>query len=313
MARKLTLVQPATRPPLEQAVDDYLLACRADGLSPKTVRYAYGFPLRQIFLPWAAANGITRPEQLDSRTLNLFSAHLMDVGGKNGELKPASVWTYQKGVKGLIAYLKKEGEPVTGDMKLTKLPRRLVTVLTPQEVDRLEQAAKSERDKLIVRVLAEAGLRRAELAGMKVRDLTDEGGRHFVLIHGKGSRDRKVPVTPSVARRLRRLANGRGKDERVFLSLRKRDGVYEPLTEGGVTQMITALGEEAGLDKKVTPHLLRHTAATYMLRRGVDSLLVAQVLGHSSLSMIQRVYSHLSSTDAHVAVMRALTGDKDDE
>ena len=314
MPTKLTVVEPKAPSPLVQAVEDYVASLKALGRSPKTYKFAVGFPLREIFLPWCAANGIHSPEQLDNRTLTRFQAQLMDGGGKTGRpLKRSSVHSYAKAVKGFVSWMKAEGEKVTGDVKLPRLEQRHVQVLTPKEVDALEAAAQTERDKLIVRLLAETGIRRAECAGLKVRDLHEEGGRHYLLVHGKGSRDRKVPITLKVARRLRKLINGRPRDSRIFLALHRQDGEYEPLSDSGITQMITALGEKAGLEKRVTPHLFRHTAATYMLQRHVDSLLVAQILGHSSLQMIQRVYSHMTPTDAHVALMRALTATEEDD
>jgi integrase/recombinase XerD len=63
-----------------------------------------------------------------------------------------------------------------------------------------------------------------------------------------------------------------------------------------VQPLIRDLGEKAGIRQRVHPHLFRHAAATYMLQRGMNPLLVAQVLGHSSLVMIQRVYAHLTPT-----------------
>jgi len=74
--------------------------------------------------------------------------------------------------------------------------------------------------------------------------------------------------------------------------------------------MIRDLGERAGSGKRVHPHLFRHSAATYMLQRGMNPLLVAQVLGHSSLAMIQRVYAHLTPTDAHQALMQVLRAER---
>lgn len=64
---------------------------------------------------------------------------------------------------------------------------------------------------------------------------------------------------------------------------------------------------KAGIDKRVYPHLLRHSAATHMLRRGMNPLLVAQILGHADLSMINAVYSHLSMEDAHAALLRVMS------
>jgi integrase/recombinase XerD len=71
------------------------------------------------------------------------------------------------------------------------------------------------------------------------------------------------------------------------------------------------LAERAGLRQRVTPHTFRHSAATWMLRSGMNPLLVAQVLGHTSLDMIQNVYSHLTPTDAHPELMAALQADRD--
>lgn len=294
---------------LETLVSDYLASCRAARLSPKTIRFSYGYPLTAVFLPWARRNGIEEIEQLTTRRLDRLSGELMDTGGKRGELTTASVWTYMKAIRRFLAWAKAEGEMVNAEAKLPKLPYRLVEILTPAEVQRLEGAAVSERDKLIVRILADTGLRRGELTGLTRRDLLEEGGRWYLKVHGKGARDRKVGVTPALARRLRRFLNGHhdlGID-RVFVSLYRRPtGEYAPLTESGITQMITTLGQRTGLAKKVTPHVFRHTAATMMLRRGMNPLLVAQVLGHSSLQMITRVYSHLTPSDAHEALMQAL-------
>ena len=74
-------------------------------------------------------------------------------------------------------------------------------------------------------------------------------------------------------------------------------------------QMVRDMAERAELKQRVTPHVFRHSAATWMLQRGMNPLLVAQVLGHSSLDMIQNVYSHLTPTDAHRELMAALRSD----
>ena len=70
--------------------------------------------------------------------------------------------------------------------------------------------------------------------------------------------------------------------------------------------MIRNLGEAAGVRKRVYPHLLRHSFATWQLSRGMNPIQLAQILGHSSLAMIQNVYSHLSPSDAYEAMLRAL-------
>src|SRR5215472_16233511 len=71
----LKVVEPAKPTTLEGLVEDYLASCRARGLSPKTIRDNYGYALKSVFLPWAAAEGITDPDQVTSRALDRFTAH----------------------------------------------------------------------------------------------------------------------------------------------------------------------------------------------------------------------------------------------
>lgn len=309
---KLRVVPSATPSPLVRLVEDYLGDVRARGLSPKTIRYGIGWPLHEIFLPWCADNGINSVEQLDNRTCNQFSAHLHEHGGKKGALKPASIWTYSKSVRRFLAWAKGEGEKVGGEVKLPKLPQVMLEILSTNEITELEDAAASERDKLIVRVLADGGMRREELSRITTKDLLEEGGKSYLLIHGKGGRDRKVPVAPSVARRLRKYISSRPKDvdsTQVFLGLKRRpDGTIRPLTPSGITQMVGALGERA-LGKPVHPHQLRHSFITEMRRKRVDPILVAQIVGHTSLQMIMKVYDHMTPADAHDELMRALRVD----
>lgn len=301
---------------LSRLVEDYLAHCRAAGLSPKTVRHSYGYPLRSVFLPWAAEQGISQSDQLDNRTLDRFVATLLEQGGRRGELSRHSAWTYAKAVKRFLAWLSEEGEAAPGQVTLPKLPKRLVETVDRTEVQRLEDAALSERDAVILRTLADTGLRVGELVALRTSDLVERDRiHHFLRVQGKGGRERMVPISAGLFRRLQRyLERKRPADaagDRIFVSNRRspRSGEYEPLTESGVQQMIRDLGERAGLGKRIHPHLFRHSAATHMLRRGMNPLLVAQVLGHSSLAMIQNVYSHLTETDAHDALIAALKDD----
>ena len=74
--------------------------------------------------------------------------------------------------------------------------------------------------------------------------------------------------------------------------------------------MVEMLGRKAGLRKKVHPHLFRHSLATNLLRKHVNPVQVRDILGHTSLAMIDRVYSHLVASDAHQALMEALRADE---
>lgn len=310
----LTLVkgQPTA---VARMVEDYLAHCRAAGLSPKTIKHGYGYPLRAVFVPWCLDNDIEKPEQLTSRVLDRFVSDLLEHGGKRGPLSKHTAWSYAKAAKGLVAWAKKEGADIEGQVQLPRLPKRLVDTLTRDEIQRLEDAASTERDALIVRILADTGIRVGELVQLRARDLSEQERNLFIKVRGKGDRERLVPVTSALFRRLTRYATKQRPEDtasdRLFLSRRRSrtSTDYAALTESGVQQLIRDLGEKAGVKKRVHPHVFRHSAATHMLRRGMNPLLVAQVLGHTSLAMIQNVYAHLTPTDAHLALMAALRED----
>jgi integrase/recombinase XerD len=301
--------------PIECLVDDYLAHCRASGLAAKTVSGAYAFPLRQVFLPFCKAEGITEPSQLTNRVLDRLAAQLLETGGARGQLSKATTHSYLRPVNQMLKWAKEEGE--IGDVKahLPRLPKPLIDVLSRDEITKLEDTARNERDKLIVRVLADTGIRVGELVKLRVGDLVErERGQTFLRIRGKGDRERWVPAVPKLARRLQRYVRGRPHDvssDRIFLGLKRRAGAdeLEPLTESGVQQLVRWLGRTAGLTQRVYPHLFRHSFATWALARGMNPIQLAQLLGHSSLVMIQNVYAHLSPGDGWKAVSDLLADD----
>ncbi|MGH7867690.1 MAG: tyrosine-type recombinase/integrase, partial [Candidatus Dormibacteraceae bacterium] len=228
-----------------------------------------------------------------------------------------SVWTYVKAVKRFFAWAKGRDQRVQAEAELPKLPRKLVEILSRDEIKLLEVKAGNERDALIVRILADTGLRVGELINLKIDSVIQRDRAAFLRVQGKGDKERLVPILPSLHRRIKRYAEGLREMEtasrRLFLS-RRRDptsGDYKALTESGVQQMVREVADRARLSKRIHPHVFRHSAATFMLQRGMDSVLVAQVLGHESLQMIQRVYSHLTPLDAHKALASALSEDED--
>lgn len=311
----LSVVEPTAPSALEQLVEDYLASCRARGLAPRTVSEAYGYPLRRVFLPFCAERGITAPNQITRRVLDALSSRLLEEGGPRGKLSKFTVHSYLTAINAFLSWARREGE-VADDVKAQRprLPKHLVETLTRDEIQRLEDVAPNERDKLIVRILADTGVRVSELTGLRVGDVVDESRRAFIRVRGKGDKERMVPLVPALGRRLRHYARRTRPDDvlsdRLFLSLRRRPGGdYEPLTRSGVDQILRSLAARARIKKPVHAHVFRHSFATYSLSRGMNPVQLAQILGHSSLAMIQNVYSHLNAQDAYEAILKALGTD----
>lgn len=313
---ELVVVTPPAPTALARLVDDYLMSCRARGLAPNTVQVSYGYPLRGVLLPWCAERGIGDLAQLDARAVDAFTVHLHDAGGKNGgTLSKASVHAYVRAVRGFLGWCEKEGEAVAARPSLPRLPRRALDVLDREEIARLETAAPTERDRLIIRILGDCGLRAAELCQLTVDDVVRHDRQAFLRVHGKGERDRLVPLPPALLRRLDRYVKGTrpaaASSPRLFVALRRGPGGgYPPLTPSGVLQLVRSAAERAGITKRIYTHLLRHSFITNALRGGMNPMMIAQVAGHTSLRMIERVYSHLDQADAYEAMIRLLKAEK---
>jgi integrase/recombinase XerD len=158
-------------------------------------------------------------------------------------------------------------------------------VLSGPEIAQLEGAANSERDKLIVRILADCGVRPGELCGLTTDSIRLDDGMAFLKVRGEGDPERLVPILPDLAGRIERFIKDRpvdAKGDRLFVSLRRgRDGGYAPLTQSGVMQLVRGLADKAGISKRVHPHIFRHsyvigTYAAARERAEVDEL-IAQV------------------------------------
>lgn len=304
---KLNIVKDHTAP-MARWVEDYLAACRSRGVKPSTIRDAYGFPLRSIFLPWCEREGITHPSGVEQRTLERFAGELRDgVGTRSGRpLSENTVWTYLKSANQFLAWAAAEGEGEVGArVKLRKPPGRKVVVLERDEIKQLERAAVTERDKVMIRLLADTGLRPGELASMRGSDVQRNARRHYVRVRGKtGERD--VGVTPEMYRRLGQLA--RGEEEPIFVGIRRdrRTGEKEPLTVNGIRQMIRDLALDVGIRSIVTPYTFRHSACHWMLINGMPTVEVASILGHGSEEMIREHYANIGREDAHDKLMALL-------
>jgi integrase/recombinase XerD len=303
-----------------QLVRDFLTDCErraklpADNderLSRKTIR-EYRQPLEQVLLPFCERQGITDVQQLTKPELERLREDLAANGARSGrQLKTPTVNSYLRSINACLSWGRKKGKGVEGTVQLYKQKRPHLNVLSRDEISRIENAAERERDRLIVRLLADTGIRVGELINLSVVDLVTEGDRVYLRVRGKTDQ-RDVPLLPDLNKRLRRYISEtrpkRPANDRVFLAARRRPGGgVEALTESGVQQIVRELAETAEIGRRVYPHLFRHSYITYQLGR-MPAHYVRDIVGHQSLAMIDRVYSHIKPAELYDRAAQAERG-----
>ena len=204
-------------------------------------------------------------------------------------------------LRSFYRHLRRE-ELVSEDPTATLSPpaksRKLPQVLSQAEVTKLLDSARGSdpialRDRALLEVMYGCGLRASEAIGLEVGDADIRHG--YVRPHGKGSKDRIVPLGREASRALERyLRSGRpelvhGEPQRkLFVNF--RGGA---LSRQGLYKVIQRHAKAVGLDGKMSPHTLRHTFATHLLSGGCDLRSVQEMLGHADVATTQ-LYTHLS-------------------
>jgi integrase/recombinase XerD len=278
----------------DQLADQFLNHLRVEkGLAKNTIQ-AYSQDLTR-FLAFLESHGDLSP-------LALTRDHISEyIGSLEGLLSKRSAARNLSALKQFFRFLVASGMIGASPAKLLsapKIPLRLPVVLSPSEVELLlaqpdPGARLGGRDKAMLELLYATGLRVSELVGLKVQNVNLEAG--FVRTLGKGSKERVVPMGAKAADALREYLL----DERpallrnrtspyVFLNLRAR-----PMTRQGFWKIIRQYGVQTGIQKEITPHMLRHSFATHLLQYGADLRSVQVMLGHSDISTTQ-IYTHVT-------------------
>jgi integrase/recombinase XerD len=159
-----------------------------------------------------------------------------------------------------------------------KRPKTLPTVLSPEEVARLIEAAKPGRQRVMVQTAYACGLRINELLQLRVADI-DSARMVVVVRQGKGRKDRLMPLSPRLLTELRAY----WRQDRPAMWLFPGLVPDRPLTDGTFHRWFQGLVVRAGFRKRVTCHTLRHSFATHLLEAGVDLATLQALLGHSHL------------------------------
>jgi integrase/recombinase XerD len=178
------------------------------------------------------------------------------------------------------------------DLPYPKRPKRLPSILSPDEVARLINGANNLLDYAMLMTLYATGVRRAELCRLKVEDIDSE--RMIVHIRrGKGNRDRDVPLTPKLLQTLREYWRWMKPKSYLFPGMINNWRADKPLTPKCIWNAVQDAAKRAGIKKRVSPHTLRHSWATHLLENGTDVRTIQMLMGHADLRATT-IYLHLS-------------------
>lgn len=264
------------------------------GLSRNTIE-AYHRDLTR-FLLYLKGKGIEDPAKVEKLDIQAFLLAL-----KRDRLSARTIARNLVALRTFFRYLIEEAllrkNPVE-ELESPRLARKLPEILSPAEVERLLQQPESQtllggRDRAMLEVLYAGGMRVSELVKLTLNQVNLEGG--YILLYGKGSKERVVPIGQEALKWVIRYLNTirpsllKGK-ESPYLFV-NRSG--KPLSRQRFWQTLQVYGRRAGIGKKITPHLLRHSFASHLLEGGADLRSVQVMLGHSDISTTQ-IYTHVT-------------------
>jgi len=304
------LSRPEIGVSLIKPVDDFLNFLSVEkGASANTIA-AYRNDLQQLAEFIRSTPNANGWAGLDRSTIQDFILDLKQRG-----YTATSVARKVAAVRSFYAFLAAEGivpgNPTEG-LSSPRVGKTLPKAITPNEVDELlEQPSRratpeARRDRAMLELLYATGMRVTELVSLDITNLSLESGRPYVRCLGKGAKERTIPIHDQALETLHEyLEEGRSvlvrNREELALFVNRRG---ERLTRQGFWLILKGYAKSANLGSDVTPHTLRHSFATHMLRGGMPLRNVQEMLGHANISTTQ-VYTHLTSDHVREVYERA--------
>jgi integrase/recombinase XerD len=258
------------------------------GRSPNTVRQ-YTWQVQQ-FMGYVKKD----PARVTREDLSRYRHHLaVDRSYKKNSLYLAT--------KAIQSFFEFNGLDTARDLAPPKRSRSNPKFLSEAEAHRLLRASEEDpRDHAILVVMAYTGLRVSEVVGLDCEHV-DLAERTISVVSGKGDKDRLVVFANQTAVALRRWMEHREPTGHDALFINRRGG---RITQRSVQRIVGRYAEAAGIRKRVTPHVLRHTMATTLLRHGADIRIIQELLGHASVATTQ-IYTHVDDAMLRTAYDRA--------
>ncbi len=254
--------------------------------------------------------GVKKPKDITEEQIREFRLYLnrqpgTKVGSRTEPMKRRTQNYYLIAVRAFLKFLRKRGIESTSPerIELAKVPERSLDLISAAELSRLLAAPKTntlegKRDRAILELLFSTGLRISELCSLSVDDV--DLARDEFSVRGKGDKVRVVFITDEARSTVREyLAARKDMEDALFIRYGKKAHIGDDarITPRTVQRLLKHYAAEAGITRKVTPHVIRHSFATDLLSNGADLRSVQALLGHAHIGTTQ-VYTHV--TDAHL-------------
>ncbi|MBM4306703.1 MAG: site-specific tyrosine recombinase XerD [Deltaproteobacteria bacterium] len=280
---------------MHQSLDRFLHYLVVEkGLSKNTIE-AYSHGLNR-FLNHLQKKGIAEVSEISKTDIREFLLLLKRKGLSSRTLARNLV-----SIRVFFRFLTEEGllkVSPSEEIESPKVAKTLPEILSLEEVEKLLDQPDplnplGVRDRAMLEMLYATGMRVSELVRLQVHHLHLEAG--YAILYGKGSKERIVPIGKEAMDWVQHYA--KGSRERL---LKRRETSYlflnrsgKPMSRQQFWKIIKAYGRKAGIRKRITPHLLRHSFASHLLERGADLRSVQLMLGHVDISTTQ-IYTHVS-------------------
>lgn len=225
-----------------------------------------------------------RPDRLSREEIRAFLVDLVQ--------EKRIAWSYYQQVLAALRYfyrhVVRRGE-VVQDIRGPRGEKKLPVVLSPGEVARFFHAIPSLKHRTVLMLAYGAGLRISEAVGLRLADIDRE--RQVLRVRqGKGKKDRYTVLSPALLEMLDRYCWAAQPEDLLFTT-RWKD---RPITDSTLQRACRAAQQEAGLDKRISPHTLRHSFATHLLEAGTDLRVIQVLLGHAS-PRTTAIYTYVST------------------
>lgn len=279
---------------LEDIKDDYLRYLLIDKNYSKNTIDSYNIDLTKFTLYF-------KDKKIENISSNDLKDYIKYLNKQN--LSELSISRNISCLKSFYKYLiieKIVKNNITDALYMPKLKKSLPNIMSPDEVDKLLDIklidVYSYRNKAMLELMYSSGLRVSELVDLKLQDI--DFSNDCVRIFGKGSKERIIPIGEYALEYLEKYINEyrnsmfkKSTNEYVFLN-----NHGNPMTRQGFFKIIKKIAKEKGISKDISPHTLRHSFASHMLKYGADLRTIQELLGHSDISTTQ-IYTHITNEE----------------